>query len=89
MADSAPVTLIVKAANQQFEDQTIRCEISWTIERLKSYLSEVYPNKPVSRPRIVCANSKRAQSIRDICVCSRSSQHPPPPPAMKQSRVLR
>lgn len=43
-----PVTLIVKAPNQQFEDQTIQCEITWTIKRLKGYLSEVYPCKPVS-----------------------------------------
>lgn len=43
-----PVTLIVKAPNQQFEDQTIKCELSWTIKRLKGYLSEVYPCKPVS-----------------------------------------
>uniref|UniRef100_A0A1L8DU04 Putative cysteine-responsive endoplasmic reticulum-resident ubiquitin-like domain member 2 protein n=1 Tax=Nyssomyia neivai TaxID=330878 RepID=A0A1L8DU04_9DIPT len=41
-----PVTLIVKAPNQQFEDQTIKCELSWTIKRLKGYLSEVYPCKP-------------------------------------------
>lgn len=43
-----PVTLIVKASNQQFEDQTIKCELSWTISKLKGYLSEVYPSKPVS-----------------------------------------
>lgn len=43
-----PVTLIVKAPNQQFEDQTIKCELSWTIRKLKGYLSEVYPCKPVS-----------------------------------------
>lgn len=43
-----PVTLIVKAPNQQFEDQTIQCEVTWTIKRLKGYLSEVYPCKPVS-----------------------------------------
>lgn len=41
-----PVTLIVKAPNQQFEDQTIQCELTWTIKRLKGYLSEVYPCKP-------------------------------------------
>lgn len=46
--ENVPVTIIVKAPNQQFEDQTIQCEISWTIKRLKNYLSEVYPNKPVS-----------------------------------------
>lgn len=42
------VTIIVKAPNQQFADQTIECEVSWTIKRLKNYLSEVYPNQPVS-----------------------------------------
>lgn len=41
-----PVTLIVKAPNQQIEDQTIKCEPTWTIKRLKGYLSEVYPSKP-------------------------------------------
>lgn len=43
-----PVTLIVKAPNQQFEDQTIKCELSWTIKRLKSYLSLHYPSQPSS-----------------------------------------
>lgn len=41
-----PVTLIVKAPNQQVEDQTIHCELNWTIRKLKGYLSEVYPSKP-------------------------------------------
>lgn len=43
-----PVKLIVKAPNQQIEDQTIHCSLTWTIKRLKGYLSEVYPSKPVS-----------------------------------------
>jgi hypothetical protein len=43
-----PVTLIVKAPNQQVEDQTVHCELNWTIRKLKGYLSEVYPSKPVS-----------------------------------------
>lgn len=43
-----PVTIVVKAPNQQIEDQTIHCELNWTIKRLKGYLSEVYPSKPVS-----------------------------------------
>lgn len=42
------VTLIVKAPNQQFEDQTVKCELSWSIRKLKGYLSEVYPCNPVS-----------------------------------------
>ncbi|XP_023020429.1 homocysteine-induced endoplasmic reticulum protein [Leptinotarsa decemlineata] len=40
------VTLIVKAPNQQIEDQTIKCEPSWTIQKLKQHLSEVYPSRP-------------------------------------------
>jgi len=42
----APVTLIVKSCNQQFEDQVIRCEMNWTIRKLKQQLAEVYPTKP-------------------------------------------
>lgn len=44
------VTLIVKSCNQQFEDQEIRCELNWTIRKLKQQLAEVYPTKPVSVP---------------------------------------
>lgn len=40
------ITLIVKASNQQFEDQTIKCEPSWSIRRLKGHLTEVHPGKP-------------------------------------------
>lgn len=45
--ETLPVTLIVKAPNQQIEDQTVKCELSWTIQKLKQHLSEVYPSKPV------------------------------------------
>nr|CAH7730444.1 unnamed protein product [Callosobruchus chinensis] len=44
--ETLPVTLIVKAPNQQIEDQRIECELSWTIHKLKQHLSEVYPSKP-------------------------------------------
>lgn len=50
--EDGPVTIIIKAPNQQFEDQTVQCEASWTIKRLKNYLSEEYPNKPVSKHTI-------------------------------------
>lgn len=40
------VTLIVKAPNQQVEDQNIECRSSWTVKQLKGHLSEVYPSKP-------------------------------------------
>lgn len=41
-----PVILIVKAPNQQIDDQTILCDETWTIAKLKGHLSEVYPSKP-------------------------------------------
>lgn len=46
--ETAIVRLIVKAPDQQIEDQIIRCELGWTIGRLKDYLTEVYPSKPTS-----------------------------------------
>lgn len=44
----SPVTLIIKAPNQKYEDQTINCFLNWTVERLKSHISNVYPSRPVS-----------------------------------------
>lgn len=41
------VVLIVKAPNQQIDDQTIDCLGNWTVRTLKDHLSEVYPSKPV------------------------------------------
>eukprot|EP00076_Gallus_gallus_P009201 XP_004939592.1 homocysteine-responsive endoplasmic reticulum-resident ubiquitin-like domain member 2 protein isoform X3 [Gallus gallus] len=41
-----PVTLIIKAPNQKYTDQTINCFLDWTVGRLKSHLSDVYPSKP-------------------------------------------
>lgn len=43
---ASSMTLVVKAANQKYNDQTIECEGSWTVRKLKSHLSEVYPCKP-------------------------------------------
>ncbi|CAB3237790.1 unnamed protein product [Arctia plantaginis] len=40
------VTLIVKAPNQQIDDQNIECQSSWTVRQLKGHLEEVYPSKP-------------------------------------------
>uniref|UniRef100_A0A8D3AXT8 HERPUD family member 2 n=1 Tax=Scophthalmus maximus TaxID=52904 RepID=A0A8D3AXT8_SCOMX len=46
-AVDSPVTLVLKAPNQKYEDQTINCFLNWTVERLKSHISNVYPSKPV------------------------------------------
>ncbi|KAM7120939.1 homocysteine-responsive endoplasmic reticulum-resident ubiquitin-like domain member 2 protein isoform 4-T4 [Molossus nigricans] len=43
-----PVTLIIKAPNQKYSDQTISCFLNWTVGKLKTHLSNVYPSKPSS-----------------------------------------
>ncbi|XP_026228790.1 homocysteine-responsive endoplasmic reticulum-resident ubiquitin-like domain member 2 protein isoform X2 [Anabas testudineus] len=48
-AVDSPVTLVIKAPNQKYEDQTINCFLNWTVERLKSHISNVYPSKPLSK----------------------------------------
>lgn len=44
--DCLPVTLVVKAPNQQIEDQAIECRYDWTVKRVKQQISSVYPSKP-------------------------------------------
>lgn len=41
-----PVTLVIKAPSQKYDDQTIDCFLDWTVEKLKHHLSKVYPSKP-------------------------------------------
>lgn len=43
-----PVTLVIKAPNQKYEDQTIHCSLDWTVGRLKDHIALVYPSRPVS-----------------------------------------
>nr|XP_020643827.1 homocysteine-responsive endoplasmic reticulum-resident ubiquitin-like domain member 2 protein isoform X1 [Pogona vitticeps] len=44
-----PVTLIIKAPNQKYTDQTISCFLDWTVGKLKCHLSRVYPSKPSTK----------------------------------------
>ncbi|KAM5273773.1 homocysteine-responsive endoplasmic reticulum-resident ubiquitin-like domain member 2 protein [Ctenodactylus gundi] len=44
-----PVTLIIKAPNQKYSDQTISCFLNWTVEKLKTHLSNVYPSRPLTK----------------------------------------
>ncbi|XP_051575830.1 homocysteine-responsive endoplasmic reticulum-resident ubiquitin-like domain member 2 protein isoform X1 [Myxocyprinus asiaticus] len=45
----SPVTLVIKAPNQKYDDQTINCFLNWTVEKLKKHISNVYPSKPSSK----------------------------------------
>ncbi|XP_012890619.1 PREDICTED: homocysteine-responsive endoplasmic reticulum-resident ubiquitin-like domain member 2 protein isoform X2 [Dipodomys ordii] len=44
-----PVTLVIKAPNQKYRDQTVSCFLNWTVGKLKSHLSSVYPSKPLTK----------------------------------------
>ncbi|XP_061771437.1 homocysteine-responsive endoplasmic reticulum-resident ubiquitin-like domain member 2 protein isoform X2 [Nerophis ophidion] len=45
-AADSPVILVIKSPNQKYQDQTITCFLSWTVEKLKRHISDVYPSKP-------------------------------------------
>lgn len=42
------VKLVVKAPNQQIEDQVLDIDLKWTVLDLKKHISNHYPSKPVS-----------------------------------------
>ncbi|TNN28905.1 Homocysteine-responsive endoplasmic reticulum-resident ubiquitin-like domain member 2 protein [Liparis tanakae] len=60
-AVDSPVTLIIKAPNQKYEDHTISCFLNWTVERLKSHISNVYPSKPLSKDQRLVYSGKLLQ----------------------------
>ncbi|XP_064025766.1 homocysteine-responsive endoplasmic reticulum-resident ubiquitin-like domain member 2 protein isoform X3 [Pogoniulus pusillus] len=80
-----PVTLIIKAPNQKYTDQTINCFLDWTVGKLKSHLSKVYPSKPQDEyhmVHLVCTSrtppsSPKASTSRDGhgAATSSSSSH--------------
>uniref|UniRef100_A0A3B4DBE0 Homocysteine-responsive endoplasmic reticulum-resident ubiquitin-like domain member 2 protein n=2 Tax=Pygocentrus nattereri TaxID=42514 RepID=A0A3B4DBE0_PYGNA len=45
-AADSQVTLVIRAPNQKYDDQTISCFLNWTVEKLKKHISSVYPSKP-------------------------------------------
>lgn len=48
------VQLVIRAPNQNIEDQFIKCEEEWTVLRLKAHLSKVYPSKPaISKQKLI------------------------------------
>ncbi|CAJ1083271.1 homocysteine-responsive endoplasmic reticulum-resident ubiquitin-like domain member 2 protein [Xyrichtys novacula] len=52
------VTLVIRAPNQKYTDQTINCCQSWTVEKLKAHLSDVYPSKPSSKDQRLVYSGK-------------------------------
>lgn len=54
----SPVTLVIRAPNQKYGDQTINCYQNWTVEKLKAHLSDVYPSKPSSKDQRLVYSGK-------------------------------
>ncbi|XP_049980847.1 homocysteine-responsive endoplasmic reticulum-resident ubiquitin-like domain member 2 protein isoform X2 [Alexandromys fortis] len=64
-----PVTLIIKAPNQKYSDQTISCFLNWTVGKLKTHLSNVYPSKPQDEyhmVHLVCTSRSPPSSPKSI-----------------------
>ena len=53
LASQSSIKLVVKTPNQRVKDIEVDCLLHWTVEKLKSHLSTVYPTKPV-RIIIIC-----------------------------------
>ncbi|KAK1880125.1 Homocysteine-responsive endoplasmic reticulum-resident ubiquitin-like domain member 2 protein [Dissostichus eleginoides] len=68
-AVDSPVTLVLKAPNQKYEDQTINCFLNWTVERLKTHISNVYPSKPLSKDQRLVYSGRLLQDhlqLKDV-----------------------
>ena len=48
MSCPSEIKIVVKSPAQKSEDQTITCSLDWTVSKLKQYLSQNFPMKPVS-----------------------------------------
>ncbi|XP_032875033.1 homocysteine-responsive endoplasmic reticulum-resident ubiquitin-like domain member 2 protein [Amblyraja radiata] len=53
-----PVTLVIRAPNQKYDDQTVRCFLDWTVGRLKNHLARVYPSRPSSKDQRLVYSGK-------------------------------
>uniref|UniRef100_A0A9R1SG41 Homocysteine-responsive endoplasmic reticulum-resident ubiquitin-like domain member 2 protein n=2 Tax=Cyprinus carpio TaxID=7962 RepID=A0A9R1SG41_CYPCA len=65
----SPVTLVIKAPNQKYDDQTINCFLNWTVEKLKKHISKVYPSKPLSKDQRLVYSGRLLQDhlqLRDV-----------------------
>ncbi|XP_051720694.1 homocysteine-responsive endoplasmic reticulum-resident ubiquitin-like domain member 2 protein [Ctenopharyngodon idella] len=65
----SPVTLVIKAPNQKYDDQTINCFLNWTVEKLKKHISNVYPSKPLSKDQRLVYSGRLLQDhlqLRDV-----------------------
>ncbi|XP_063050188.1 homocysteine-responsive endoplasmic reticulum-resident ubiquitin-like domain member 2 protein, partial [Engraulis encrasicolus] len=95
-----PVTLVIKAPNQKYNDQTISCFSDWTVEKLKAHLSHVYPSKPSSKDQRLVYSGRLLSDdlqLKDVfrkqdeyhmihLVCASRTPPPSPQPRKRSSR---
>ncbi|XP_011682075.1 homocysteine-responsive endoplasmic reticulum-resident ubiquitin-like domain member 2 protein isoform X1 [Strongylocentrotus purpuratus] len=65
----SPLTLVVKAPNQEVGDQTVECFLEWTVRKLKKHLSAVYPTNPNERSQRIIYSGKLLQDnllLKDV-----------------------
>ncbi|XP_054748688.2 homocysteine-responsive endoplasmic reticulum-resident ubiquitin-like domain member 2 protein [Lytechinus pictus] len=65
----SPLTLVVKAPNQEIGDQTVECFLDWTVRKLKKHLSAVYPTNPNERSQRIIYSGKLLQDnllLKDV-----------------------
>uniref|UniRef100_A0A3Q3W5L9 Homocysteine-responsive endoplasmic reticulum-resident ubiquitin-like domain member 2 protein n=1 Tax=Mola mola TaxID=94237 RepID=A0A3Q3W5L9_MOLML len=71
-AVDSPVTLVIKAPNQKYEDQTINCFLNWTVEKLKSHISNgftCFESKPLTFDQRLVYSGRLLQDhlqLRDV-----------------------
>lgn len=65
-AADGPVTLVIRAPNQKYDDQTIYCFLSWTVEKLKKHISNVYPSKPLSKEQRLVYSGRLLQDHQQL-----------------------
>ncbi|XP_054165000.1 homocysteine-responsive endoplasmic reticulum-resident ubiquitin-like domain member 2 protein [Oppia nitens] len=63
------IKVIIKAPNQKLVDQTVTCDIDWTVSALKAHISSVYPTKPrIEDQRLIYSGHllNNQQTLREI-----------------------
>ncbi|XP_041513425.1 homocysteine-responsive endoplasmic reticulum-resident ubiquitin-like domain member 2 protein isoform X2 [Microtus oregoni] len=83
-----PVTLIIKAPNQKYSDQTINCFLNWTVGKLKTHLSNVYPSKPLTKDqRLVYSGRLLPDHLQLKDILRKNSDHSDSTPSPSQENL--
>uniref|UniRef100_A0A8C4QKU6 Homocysteine-responsive endoplasmic reticulum-resident ubiquitin-like domain member 2 protein n=1 Tax=Eptatretus burgeri TaxID=7764 RepID=A0A8C4QKU6_EPTBU len=68
-APGLPITVLIKAPNQKYADQNVECFLEWTVHKLKSHLSSVYPSHPSTKEQRLIYSGRLlsdGQQLKDV-----------------------